>query len=1232
MLLLTTLAVAIILTAVIVGVGRALTPFADELRPWLEQRLSERFERPVTLERLEAQWPRLTPRLTLHGLRVGSVEAPLLEIERTRLELHLPKLLSAGRNPFELVVLGLDLALVEDEAGRWGVELAGGGQVDDRSSRGALPAGDLKIRNAALSVRPWRGPQFAARLVDADLFRRGDQTRVSGRLEPVGQRGPGVRTGLLIEHPDGRVLRGRAWIEAERLKPEQWLAEPPLPGGSAIRLEAWLTWSEADGARLDIDLDLERPGLEPLRTQWLLSREDRRIQVELLRMQQIGPDEDPGTALEGLALARANERWVLVVDALDLERIHGLARPWLEGMAWWPRAVRGRVRDLQLGWQEGRGLFALTGRVRDLDVELPERFPDIESLNVDLGLDGDRAVLDVSGAPRMDWPYLLRSDVRLDRVGGRIIVSPQAIEFRAVQVANDQISGRADGWLYLHPGQKPFIDLSIEAERVENVDPRPYLPPRYVPPRTLEWLDQALGRVGRASGEVVLHMRAGKKARQIKPGDFQANVEVSGADLVPAPDWPQVTDMQGSLEFVGTGLSAEVRRGRFGGLAMTAPRFEIPNFFEPEVDFDLITLDEDVAAVTGLLRTLPGPGWDTVLGPMRWSGPARVETRLRLPIRSIEDWRIDGEVDLRGAEVSLLPLGIVLSDLTGQARFDKDSLAPTRLSARTAGEELTVDLAAGFESPAWLTAESVLDPARLIDRDGPLSGLAGRLQGQSAFELDLRAQDSESLVLTVRSDLAGLALNLPEPLAKAGSQAWPTALEARFANDRLAIRLGLDERLEARWSNDRTGWRLGVGLSGGDSALPDETGLKVRGSIDRLELGDWISIMARPVAAIDRAPPRADIALSIGELAAFGLRIRELGLVAERGADAWRLALASESLDGAITVPVPLDSGRVVVADLRRLHLNPIEPAPWLPELDIQPISAQTSTQSPQGLPPLHLLIEDLRWGRLNLGRARVESHAIPYGTQFEMVDVSGPDMRLFGRGSWVERDDRIDSEFNGRITTGNLAGLLESAGYEANVEARHAQIDAALRWPGAPNDFALSRLSGSFELSLADGSLPEAEPGAGRLLGLASFSAIPRRLMLDFRDVFSSGLKFDDIEGHFDVAAGLARTSGLVIRSPAARITILGDTDMVERRYDQTVVVEPGLGATLPVIGGLAGGPVGAAAGLVLQTILERPLRGMSEVRYAVTGPWDVPELTLIEARVADEGGEEAVVTPLPD
>ncbi len=46
----------------------------------------------------------------------------------------------------------------------------------------------------------------------------------------------------------------------------------------------------------------------------------------------------------------------------------------------------------------------------------------------------------------------------------------------------------------------------------------------------------------------------------------------------------------------------------------------------------------------------------------------------------------------------------------------------------------------------------------------------------------------------------------------------------------------------------------------------------------------------------------------------------------------------------------------------------------------------------------------------------------------------------------------------------------------------------------------------------------------------------------------------------------------------------------------------------TLPVIGAIAGGPIGAAAGLALQAILRDALGEAAEARYTIRGPWEDP------------------------
>ena len=67
--------------------------------------------------------------------------------------------------------------------------------------------------------------------------------------------------------------------------------------------------------------------------------------------------------------------------------------------------------------------------------------------------------------------------------------------------------------------------------------------------------------------------------------------------------------------------------------------------------------------------------------------------------------------------------------------------------------------------------------------------------------------------------------------------------------------------------------------------------------------------------------------------------------------------------------------------------------------------------------------------------------------------------------------------------------------------------------------DFA--SLRGDLEMQVQDGQFLEIEPGIGKLIGLMSLQALPRRITLDFRDVFSKGFQFDRITSSGQIESG---------------------------------------------------------------------------------------------------------------
>jgi len=114
----------------------------------------------------------------------------------------------------------------------------------------------------------------------------------------------------------------------------------------------------------------------------------------------------------------------------------------------------------------------------------------------------------------------------------------------------------------------------------------------------------------------------------------------------------------------------------------------------------------------------------------------------------------------------------------------------------------------------------------------------------------------------------------------------------------------------------------------------------------------------------------------------------------------------------------------------------------------------------------------------------------------------------------------------------------------------------------------------------------------------------------MDFRDVFDEGFSFDEAKGTMNFKNGISFTDDLVLSSTAAKINISGSTDLVAQTFDYEFAVRPGVSKTLPVIGAIAGGPAGAAAGLALQAMLRDALGEAAEARYTIRGPWTDPQV----------------------
>jgi uncharacterized protein YhdP len=395
----------------------------------------------------------------------------------------------------------------------------------------------------------------------------------------------------------------------------------------------------------------------------------------------------------------------------------------------------------------------------------------------------------------------------------------------------------------------------------------------------------------------------------------------------------------------------------------------------------------------------------------------------------------------------------------------------------------------------------------------------------------------------------------------------------------------------------------------GVAPTPAAQGLVVRGVVPVLDASGWTgaSLGSEGVSVLREVDVQAH------QLSLLDRPFANAHLTLARGTASTQIQIKGEGIDG--SVDIPNESNRVVQARFTRLYLPAATlgstPAVAAPGSD--PIAE--SPDDPALLPALKVTIADLRLGAAQLGQADLATSRMETGMRVDKLQTRAKTLSIDASGDWLRANGAARSNFQLEFRANSLGQMLDSLGFVNMVQGGKTHAMLAGQWPGSPGEFSLARFAGTLKVSVGEGRLLDVEPGGpGRILGLFSLAEIPRRLTLDFSDFFAKGFSFNDATGDFHFADGMARTENVRINGPAAEIRVTGTTGLRDQVYDQQVEVLPKAGGILPALGMLAGGPAGVAVGVVAQAIMQKPLKQTTRVLYHVSGPWQKPQVDVVE------------------
>lgn len=191
---------------------------------------------------------------------------------------------------------------------------------------------------------------------------------------------------------------------------------------------------------------------------------------------------------------------------------------------------------------------------------------------------------------------------------------------------------------------------------------------------------------------------------------------------------------------------------------------------------------------------------------------------------------------------------------------------------------------------------------------------------------------------------------------------------------------------------------------------------------------------------------------------------------------------------------------------------------------------------------------------------------------------------------------------------------LLERLGLGGTLRGGKGKMAGEVSWLGSPLSIDIPSLAGQVHLALDAGQFLKAEPGAARLLSVLSLQSLPRRLALDFRDLFQEGFAFDHVTGDASIAQGVASTNNLVMRGVQAAVLMEGSADIAQETQDLRVIVVPEINAGTASLAYAVINPAVGLATFLAQALLRKPMIEAGTREFRITGSWDEPKVERVD------------------
>lgn len=807
-----------------------------------------------------------------------------------------------------------------------------------------------------------------------------------------------------------------------------------------------------------------------------------------------------------------------------------------------------------------------------------------------------------------------------------------------LQVSNRDVQAEVAGLYQFRRDESDYLDIKGSLARAELSQVANYLP-LVIGVSAREWLAENLKAGVARNGQFQVTGRLADFPfdSPANSGVFRIDAPFRAGELTYAPGWPGIRQVNGKVGIQGKSMVIQASTAESMGVALRNVQARIDNLdaWEPLLEIQGLGQGELGKMVAFVNQSPVREILSEALVNAEVSGPATLNLNLIIPINQPEMTQVKGDLSLKNNSIRIVRGMPTVSHVEGNIRFSNQGLFIDQLQGQALGGPVQLKGTTDSNGQMKITATGTAKSKGIVQYLNPLT--APYLDGSTPYSVTVLTQE-EGVAVDVSSQLQGLQVKLPEPFNKKVDQrlAFRLNLKSTLQGERWAVDLGPEGKpvaqlralvLEQEGEPGIDSMQFAVGAQ----LAPPTSGIQGDVRIPAIDVNTWRAIFSEITSNPSNAGLMSDLLIS-PTAAAPALKMKVavatdrlnmgsksfegVSVAAKTVENRWQFDVKAKGVEGylswvsdpqrpdgavlarfkTLTIPKTLDS------DLRDLVE---EPASSIPALDVV---ADNFTLNDKPLGSLRLIAVN----QSREEQARAVQAGRPKEWKLQELRIENPESVTRAKGLWQYgenlRVQRTDIELD--QTVRNAGGLLARLGMAGVFQGGEGSLTGRLRWNDSPTNIDYGSLSGQFKLNSTKGQFLKADPGVAKLLGVLSLQSIPRRLTLDFKDVFSEGFAYDSMDADVVLKEGVASTQNFKMTGPSATVLMDGKLDLESETQNLNVVVLPDLNPTggSLIYSVMAANPAVGIASLIADFVFKDPLSKIFSFQYKVSGPWTAP------------------------